>query len=109
VQNSEFYAKCTLAGVAGVLLAAPLLSGSPRAGDVYLLDSIAVVVLGGTALSGGIGGVNRTLIGALIITVIRNGMNVVGLNIFAQQIVLGLILILAVALTMDRTKFPIIK
>jgi ribose transport system permease protein len=70
---------------------------------------LAAVLVGGTAISGGSGGVIRTVIGALIVTVLRNGMNVIGLNIYYQQLVLGSILILAVMLTTDRAKLASIK
>ena len=63
----------------------------------------------GTAITGGVGSVWRTLIGALIISVVRIGMTFVGVDIFAQQIVFGVVLILAVAVTIDRSKIPIVK
>ncbi|MNT82869.1 beta-methylgalactoside transporter inner membrane component [compost metagenome] len=65
--------------------------------------------MGGTALTGGVGGVWRTLIGALLVSVVRIGMTFVGISVFAQQIVFGVILIIAVAFTLDRSKLPIVK
>jgi ribose/xylose/arabinose/galactoside ABC-type transport system permease subunit len=98
-----------LAAFAGCLLASRMSSGSPGMGDSYLLDSIAAVVMGGTALSGGIGGPHRTLLGALIIGVLSNGLNLVGVNPFWQMVVKGFVVILAVAMTMDRTKIQFVK
>jgi ribose transport system permease protein len=98
-----------LAGFAGVILAGRLASGSPTLANEMLLPAIAAVVVGGTAITGGIGSIWRTLIGALIISVVRIGMTFVGVDIFAQQIVFGVLLILAVAITIDRSKIPIVK
>ena len=97
------------AGFAGGMLSARLASGSPTLANELLLPAIAAVIVGGTAITGGIGGAGRTLIGALIISVVRIGMTFVGVDIFAQQIVFGVVLILAVAATIDRSKIPIIK
>lgn len=109
VKILAFALSSALAALAGVLLAGRLSSGSPTVANELLLPAIAAVVVGGTAITGGVGGVGRTLVGALIITVIRVGMTYVGVNIFAQQIVFGVILILAVAATTDRAKVGIIK
>jgi ribose transport system permease protein len=98
-----------LAGFAGVILAGRLSSGSPTLANEMLLPAIAAVVVGGTAITGGVGSIWRTAIGALIISVVRIGMTFVGVDIFAQQIVFGLVLILAVAVTIDRSKIPIVK
>jgi ribose transport system permease protein len=99
----------TFAGLSGVMLAGRLSSGSPTLANEFLLPAIAAVVIGGTAITGGVGSVWRTLIGALIISVVRVGMTFVGVDIFAQQIVFGVVLVLAVALTIDRSKIPIVK
>jgi ribose transport system permease protein len=98
-----------LAALAGVLLAARQSSGSPTLANELLLPAIAAVIVGGTAITGGAGGIGRTVVGALIITIVRVGMTFIGINIFAQQIVFGLVLIAAVALTIDRTKIVIVK
>jgi ribose transport system permease protein len=98
-----------LAGFAGVILAGRLASGSPTLANELLLPAIAAVVVGGTAITGGVGSVWRTAIGALIISVVRIGMTFIGVDIFAQQIVFGVVLILAVAITIDRSKIPIVK
>ena len=95
--------------VAGVVLAGRLASGSPTLAAELLLPSIAAVVVGGTAITGGVGSIWRTLVGALIISVVRIGMTFLGVNIFAQNIVFGAVLIGAVAITIDRSKIPIVK
>ncbi|MGE5481854.1 MAG: ABC transporter permease [Bacteroidota bacterium] len=97
------------AGIAGVFLASQLLSGTPSVGLPYQLESIAAVVVGGTALTGGVGGVVQTLVGALIMALLSNGMNVIGVNIYAQQIVTGIVVVAAVGLTLDRSKIAVIK
>lgn len=97
------------AGIAGVFLASQLFSGTPSLGLPYQLQSIAAVVVGGTALTGGVGGPLRTLVGVLVMALLSNGMNVVGVNIYAQQIVTGIVVIAAVGLTLDRAKVPVIK
>ena len=97
------------AALAGVVLAGRLASGSPTLAAEMLLPSIAAVVVGGTAITGGVGSIWRTLIGALIISVVRIGMTFLGVNIFAQNIVFGAVLVGAVAITIDRSKIPIVK
>lgn len=99
----------TMAGIAGVVMAARLGSGSPSLANEFLLPAIACIVVGGTAITGGVGSVWRTFLGALIVQVIRIGMTYVGVSVFAQQIVFGIILVVAVATTMDRTKVLVIK
>lgn len=99
----------SFAALAGVILAGRLASGSPTLANELLLPAIAAVVVGGTAITGGVGSIARTLVGALLITVVRIGMTFVGVDIFAQQIVFGGMLVLAVALTIDRSKIPIVK
>ncbi len=98
-----------MAGLAGVMLAARQSAGSARSADGFLLLAIATVIVGGTAITGGVGSVTRTIIGALIVSVVRIGMTFVGVDIFAQQIVFGIMLVLAVAVTIDRSKIPIVK
>jgi ribose transport system permease protein len=98
-----------LAALAGILLTGRLSSGSPTLANELLLPAIAAVVVGGTSITGGAGGIGRTVVGALIISVVRVGMTFVGVDIFAQQIVFGVVLILAVAVTIDRTKILIVK
>lgn len=86
-----------LSGLAGILLGARLDSVQPQAGFTYELDAIAAVVIGGTSLSGGTGGLAGTAIGVLIIGVLRNGLNLLGVSPFTQQVVIGLVIALAVA------------
>ncbi len=104
-----FVLSAGLAALAGVILAGRLASGSPTLAAELLLPSIAAVVVGGTAITGGVGSIWRTLVGALIISVVRIGMTFLGVNIFAQNIVFGAVLIAAVAITIDRSKIPIVK
>lgn len=84
------------AAISSIILTARLYSAQPNAASGYELDAIAAAVLGGTSLSGGYGTVLGTFIGALIIGVINNGMNLIGLPYFYQQIIKGLIIIIAV-------------
>lgn len=86
-----------LSGLAGIMLAARLDSVQPSAGFTYELDAIAAVVIGGTSLSGGTGGLTGTAIGVLIIGVLRNGLNLLGVSPFTQQVVIGVVIALAVA------------
>ena len=71
-------------------------SGQPAGGQGYELDSIAAVVLGGTSLLGGEGRILGTLIGALIIAILRNGLNILNISAFWQQVAIGVIIIIAV-------------
>jgi ribose transport system permease protein len=97
------------AALGGVLLAARLASGSPDLANQLLLPTIAAVVVGGTAITGGIGNIGLTVVGTLIVSIVRIGMTFLGVDIFAQQIVFGVALILAVFITIDRGKIAIIK
>ncbi len=94
---------------AGSLFCARLLGASPTAGDSFLLLAIAVVVVGGTALTGGTGGILRTLLGALVMTVLVNGMSILGVDPSMQQVVTGAIVIAAVVATMDRSRLFVTK
>jgi len=87
-----------LAGLGGIVLASQLSAGDPKFGLMYELEVIAAVVVGGTSLMGGHGKIFGTLIGAFIIAVIKNGMNLTNVDPFNQKIVLGAVLILAVLL-----------
>ncbi|MEO1993508.1 MAG: ABC transporter permease [Pirellulales bacterium] len=85
-----------LAGLGGVIMASQLKSGSPTYGAMYELYVIAAVVVGGTALSGGEGKIFGTLIGAFIIAVIQNGMNLLNIESYTQKVALGLVILAAV-------------
>ncbi|MBW7889450.1 MAG: ribose ABC transporter permease [Chitinophagaceae bacterium] len=87
-----------LAGLAGVVLAARINTGQPNAGIAYELDAIAAVVIGGTSLMGGRGSIMGTVIGVLIIGVINNGLDLLNVSSYYQQIVKGVIIIGAVLL-----------
>jgi ribose transport system permease protein len=89
-----------LSGLAAILLTARLNSAQPIAGMNYELDAIAATVIGGTSLLGGEGTVLGTLIGALIMAVLRNGLNLLGVSSFIQQIVIGSVIIVAVLIDM---------
>jgi ribose transport system permease protein len=92
------YMMCALlSGLAGILLAARLDSVQPSSGVAYELDAIAAVVIGGTSLSGGTGSVMGTIIGVLIIGVLRNGLNLLSVSPFLQAVIIGLVIVWAVA------------
>lgn len=93
-----------MASVAGVILTSRLSSAQPDAGTSYEMDAIAAVVLGGTSLAGGKGRIFGTLIGALIIGTLNNGMNLLGISSFYQQIVKGIVIIVAVLLDHRESK-----
>ena len=93
-----------LAGLGGMVMASQFRSGDPKYGLMYELYVIAAVVVGGTSLSGGRGKVFGTLIGAFIIAVIQNGMNLTGVQSYTQKVVLGLVLLAAVLLDMLKKR-----
>ncbi|WP_182006542.1 ribose ABC transporter permease RbsC [Priestia aryabhattai] len=91
-----------LAALSGAILTSRLNSAQPTAGTSYELDAIAAVVLGGTSLSGGRGRIVGTLIGALIIGTLNNGLNLLGVSSFYQMVVKGIVILIAVLI--DRKK-----
>lgn len=93
-----------MAGIAGVVIASRLYSGQPTAGDGAEMDAIAAVVVGGTSMSGGSGRLGGTLIGVLIIGVLNNGLNLLGVNSNWQYIVKGMVILLAVFVDWIRNK-----
>jgi len=93
-----------LSGLAAVILTARLNSAQPIAGIMYELDAIAATVIGGTSLMGGEGTILGTLIGAFIMGVLRNGLNILGVSSFIQQIIIGSVIIIAVLLDMALKK-----
>ncbi|MGW6403241.1 ABC transporter permease/substrate-binding protein [Streptomyces sp. NPDC055134] len=92
------------AAVAGIVLASRLTSAQPQAAQGYELDAIAAVVIGGASLSGGVGKASGTFIGALILAVLRNGLNLLSVSAFWQQVVIGVVIALAVLLDTVRRK-----
>ncbi|MBT2731027.1 ribose ABC transporter permease [Carnobacterium sp. ISL-102] len=93
-----------MASLAGIIITSRLDSAQPTAGTSYEMDAIASVVLGGTSLSGGRGRLVGTLIGALIIGTLNNGMNLLGISSFYQQVVKGIVIIIAVLLDRKNKK-----
>ncbi|MEZ4699501.1 MAG: hypothetical protein R2834_04145 [Rhodothermales bacterium] len=93
-----------LAGLGGIVQASQLKSGAPTYGLLYELYVIAAVVVGGTSLSGGEGRIMGTLVGAFIIAVIQNGMNLTGVESYTQKVVLGLVILGAVLLDMMKKR-----
>lgn len=98
-----------LAGIGGAILAARLGTGSPIAGMSFELDVIAAVVIGGTPLTGGLGRISGTVVGALIISMLSNGLVLIGVGDAEQTIVKGVVLAVAVFISLDRSKIGIIK
>jgi inositol transport system permease protein len=99
------YALCgATAGLAGVVLAARTTTGQPNAGVGYELDAIAAAVIGGTSLSGGVGSIGGTVLGAILIGVINNGLDLANVPSYYQQIVKGAIIVTAVALDGRRRR-----
>ena len=92
------------AAVAGIVLAARLASAQPQAAVGYELDAIAAVVIGGASLSGGVGKASGTFVGALMLAVLRNGLNLLSVSAFWQQVVIGAVIALAVLLDTLRRR-----
>jgi len=93
-----------LAGLAGIVLSSRVMSASPAIGEGYELDAIAAVVIGGTSLMGGVGTISGTVVGALIIGVMNNGLDMLNVSSYWQAIVKGLIIVLAVLLDKKSKK-----
>lgn len=91
-----------LAALSGILLASRLNSGQPNSGQMYELDVIAAVVVGGTSLFGGRGSIVGTFVGAMLIGVLRNGLNLLDVSSYLQMIFVGAVILLAVALDRFR-------
>lgn len=105
VLTTLVYVACgVLAGFAGIVLAARLDSVQPSSGLGYELDTIAAVVIGGASLSGGVGSIGGTAVGVLIIGVLRNGLNLLGVSPFIQQVIIGVVIALAVAVDSWRRR-----
>jgi len=97
-----FFLSGLLSGLAALVQVAQLQSAGASTLDSLLLPSIAAVIVGGSSISGGVGGLGRTLIGALVIAVLRVGLDIVGVNPAFQPILYGVIVIGAIAITVDR-------
>jgi ribose transport system permease protein len=92
------YVACScFAALAGVFLAGRIVSGDPNVGLLFELDAITAVAIGGTQLSGGIGSLHGTVIGALVLALLSNGMNLANVSPFIQTAIKGIILMLVVA------------
>lgn len=92
-----------LAALAALILTSRLNSAQPTAGESYELDAIAAVVLGGTSLTGGKGWIFGTIVGVLIIGVLNNGLNLIGVSSFFQQVVKGIVILIAVLIDRKKT------
>lgn len=97
------------AAIAGLMFSVKLSGGSPTLAEGFLLPAIVAVLVGGTPLTGGVGGVVNTLIGAMIVAVVRASMLYLNIPATGQQIFFGIVLIVAIALTIDRSKMRIVK
>ncbi|SDH68858.1 ABC transporter permease [Pseudomonas abietaniphila] len=93
-----------LAGLTGCVLMSRLVTAQPNEGVMYELDAIASAVIGGTSLSGGIGSVSGTVIGAFTIGILRNGLNMLGVSSFTQQIIIGVVILLTVCIDQLRNR-----
>ena len=99
----------TFYGLGGIIAAAQQGAGFALIGQGRLFTTITAVVVGGTALMGGSGGVLQTLVGVLIVMVLSNGMVLMGISPYVQQVVQGIMIIIAVALSVDRARLGIVK
>ena len=93
-----------LAGLAGLILSARVNTGQPGMGVAYELDAIAATTIGGTSHAGGIGTIGGAVVGALILGVLNNGLNLLGVSAYWQQIIKGLIIVSAVVIDMRRNR-----
>jgi ribose/xylose/arabinose/galactoside ABC-type transport system permease subunit len=92
------------AGIAGVVLTSRVISGQPTLGEVQELYSIAAVVIGGGKISGGVGGIGRTLMGVLVLGILGNGLNLIRVPSYMQNIVIGAIIVIAVYIDLARER-----
>ncbi|KQW49762.1 MULTISPECIES: ABC transporter permease [unclassified Roseateles] len=93
-----------LAGLTGCVLMSRLVTAQPNEGVMYELDAIAAAVIGGTSLLGGVGTISGTVIGAFVIGILRNGLNMNGVSSFTQQIIIGLVILLTVWIDQLRNR-----
>ncbi len=92
------------AGVAGVVLTSRVISGQPTLGEVQELYAIAAVVIGGGKITGGVGGIGRTLMGVLVLGMLSNGLNLIQVSSYVQNIVVGAIIVIAVYIDLARER-----
>lgn len=109
VKTLAFAVSGLVCGVAGIVVLFSTTAATSEIGSSFLLPSIAAIVMGGTPLSGGQGGAGRGLIGTLLLVELGNGMLILGYPPAAQQIVQGVVVVLAVLLTLDRRRLQIVK
>jgi ribose transport system permease protein len=98
-----------IAGFGGILAVARSGAAGPTLGEDLLLNSLAAIVVGGTSLSGGIGGPHRTLLGVLIISILDNGLNLLGVTAYPQLVIKGAVVISAVLVSQTRQQGTLIK
>jgi ribose transport system permease protein len=99
----------TFAAIAGLMFSVKLSGGDANLANGFLILAIVAVLVGGTPLTGGVGGVINTLVGTLIVVVIRTAMVYLEVDATMQQMIFGIILIVAIAMTIDRSKIRIVK
>ncbi|KQY79344.1 MULTISPECIES: ABC transporter permease [Roseateles] len=99
-----YIASGALAGLAGCVLMSRLVTAQPNEGVMYELDAIAAAVIGGTSLIGGVGTISGTVIGAFVIGILRNGLNMNGVSAFSQQIIIGLVILVTVWIDQLRNR-----
>jgi ribose/xylose/arabinose/galactoside ABC-type transport system permease subunit len=104
-----FVVSGALAGVAGALAAARLSAAGPTLGGDLLLNSLGAIVIGGTSLAGGSGGIQRTLIGVLIIALLDNGLNLLGVDQYTQMVIKGVVIVAAVLVSHHRSESQTVK
>lgn len=109
VKVAAFTASGACAGFAGVLLVARTYSGAPTLGDSLLLPAVAAVVVGGTAITGGHGGLVKTVLGAFVVVLLRVGLSLIGVDAGFEPIFYGVLIIIAVSVTIDRSKVAVMK
>lgn len=104
VESRVYIISGVLSAITGVILAARLSSGQPTSGEGYELDAIAAVVIGGTSMKGGLGALGGTILGALVIGILSNGLNLLKAQYYVQVIMKGVVILLAVYIDLMRNK-----